>query len=42
VANKGVANKRRQYRLLTEEDLISLTVAGDAGAFAGLYERSVG
>ena len=39
MANKGVANKGRQYLLLADEDLISLAGDGDAGAFAGLYDR---
>jgi RNA polymerase sigma-70 factor, ECF subfamily len=34
-----VANKGRQYLLLADEDLMSLTGDGDAGAFAGLYDR---
>jgi RNA polymerase sigma-70 factor (ECF subfamily) len=34
-----VANKGRQYLLLADEDLMSLTDDGDAGAFAGLYDR---
>jgi RNA polymerase sigma-70 factor, ECF subfamily len=34
-----VANKGRQYLLLADEDLMSLTSDGDAGAFAGLYDR---
>jgi hypothetical protein len=37
VANKGVANKGRQYLLPANEDLMSLAGHGDAGAFAGLY-----
>ena len=39
VANKGVGNKGRQYLLLADEDLMSLTGDGNAGAFAGLYDR---
>jgi RNA polymerase sigma-70 factor (ECF subfamily) len=34
-----VADKRRQYLLLADEDLMSLVGDGDAGAFAGLYDR---
>jgi RNA polymerase sigma-70 factor, ECF subfamily len=34
-----VANRERQYLLLADEDLMSLAVNGDAGAFAGLYDR---
>lgn len=34
-----MANKGRQYLLLADEDLMSLTGDGDAGAFAGLYDR---
>jgi hypothetical protein len=34
-----VANRERQYLLLADEDLISLAGNGDAGAFAGLYDR---
>ena len=32
-------NKKRQYLLLADEDLISLTDGGDAQAFAALYDR---
>jgi RNA polymerase sigma-70 factor (ECF subfamily) len=34
-----MADKRRQYLLLADEDLMSLAGSGDAGAFAGLYDR---
>jgi RNA polymerase sigma-70 factor (ECF subfamily) len=34
-----VANRDRQYLLLADEDLMSLASDGDAGAFAGLYDR---
>ncbi len=34
-----MADRRRQYLLLADEDLISLVGDGDAGAFAGLYDR---
>jgi RNA polymerase sigma-70 factor (ECF subfamily) len=34
-----VADRKRQYLLLADEDLISLVVEGDAGAFATLYDR---
>lgn len=34
-----MADRRRQYLLLADEDLISLTGNGDTGAFAGLYDR---
>src|SRR4051794_2372170 len=34
-----MANKGRQYLLLADEDLMSLAGSGDAGAFAGLYDR---
>ena len=34
-----MANKGRQYLLLADEDLISLSDGGDAEAFAGLYDR---
>jgi RNA polymerase sigma-70 factor, ECF subfamily len=39
VESSIVANKGRQYLLLADEDLMSLTDDGDAGAFAGLYDR---
>jgi RNA polymerase sigma-70 factor (ECF subfamily) len=32
-------NKKRQYLLLADEDLLSLTEGGDAQAFAALYDR---
>ena len=32
-------NKKRQYLLLADEDLISLTDGGDTQAFAALYDR---
>jgi len=35
----GVANRGRHYLVLADEDLISLVEAGDADAFATLYER---
>ncbi len=35
----AVADRRRQYLLLADEDLISLVGDGYAGAFAGLYDR---
>jgi hypothetical protein len=38
-ANKGEANKGRQSLRLADEDSISLAGDGDAGAFAGLYDR---
>jgi len=34
-----VADRGRQYLILTDEDLISLVEAGDADAFATLYDR---
>jgi RNA polymerase sigma-70 factor, ECF subfamily len=34
-----MANRERQYLLLADEDLMSLTGTSDAGAFAGLYDR---
>jgi RNA polymerase sigma-70 factor (ECF subfamily) len=34
-----VAYRERQYLLLANEDLKSLAGDGDAGAFAGLYDR---
>jgi RNA polymerase sigma-70 factor, ECF subfamily len=34
-----VVSKKRQYLLLADEDLISLTDGGDAQAFAALYDR---
>ncbi|MCA1716060.1 MAG: sigma-70 family RNA polymerase sigma factor [Actinobacteria bacterium] len=34
-----MANRERQYLLLADEDLMSLAGNGDAGAFAGLYDR---
>jgi RNA polymerase sigma-70 factor (ECF subfamily) len=34
-----MANRERQYLLLADEDLMSLVGDGDAGAFAGLYDR---
>jgi RNA polymerase sigma-70 factor (ECF subfamily) len=34
-----VADRKRQYLLLADEDLISLLVEGDARAFATLYDR---
>ena len=34
-----MANRRRPYLLLADEDLISLAEGGDAEAFAGLYGR---
>jgi RNA polymerase sigma-70 factor, ECF subfamily len=34
-----VADLRRQYLLLADEELIALVVEGDAGAFAVLYDR---
>ncbi len=34
-----VTERRRKYLLLADEDLISLAGAGDAGAFAALYDR---
>ena len=34
-----VVSKNRQYLLLADEDLISLTDGGDAQAFAALYDR---
>ncbi len=34
-----MTNKGRQYLLLADEDLISLSDGGDAEAFAGLYDR---
>lgn len=34
-----MANRERQYLLLADEDLMSLTSNGDAGAFAALYDR---
>jgi RNA polymerase sigma-70 factor (ECF subfamily) len=34
-----VVDKGRQYLLLADEDLMSLAGSGDAGAFAGLYDR---
>ncbi|MDQ4001080.1 MAG: sigma-70 family RNA polymerase sigma factor [Actinomycetota bacterium] len=34
-----MADRRRQYLLLADEDLMSLVGDGDAGAFAGLYDR---
>jgi RNA polymerase sigma-70 factor (ECF subfamily) len=35
----GVANRRRQYLLLADEDLISLVQTRDSEAFAALYDR---
>src|SRR5215217_7829642 len=35
----GVANRGRHYLVLADEDLISLVEAGDADAFATLYDR---
>jgi RNA polymerase sigma-70 factor, ECF subfamily len=35
----SVADRKRQYLLLADEDLISLLVEGDARAFATLYDR---
>ncbi len=35
----GMADKGRQYLLLADEDLMPLSGGGDAGAFAGLYDR---
>ena len=35
----GVAERKREYLLLADEDLISLVAEGDAGAFATLYDR---
>lgn len=37
-----MADRRRQYLLLADEDLMSLVGDGDAGAFAGLYDRHSG
>ncbi len=37
--NLFVADRERQYLLLADEDLMSLARDGDAGAFAGLYDR---
>lgn len=34
-----MADNLRQYLILADEDLISLIDEGDAGAFAGLYDR---
>ncbi len=34
-----MVNKKRQYLLLADEDLISLTDGGDTQAFAALYDR---
>lgn len=34
-----MAEKGRQYLLLADEDLMSLAGGGEAGAFAGLYDR---
>ncbi|MDQ4002285.1 MAG: sigma-70 family RNA polymerase sigma factor [Actinomycetota bacterium] len=34
-----MADRRRQYLLLADEDLMSLVGDGDAGAFAGLHDR---
>jgi RNA polymerase sigma-70 factor, ECF subfamily len=34
-----MANRERHYLLLADEDLMSLASNGDAGAFAGLYDR---
>ncbi|MDQ3999973.1 MAG: RNA polymerase subunit sigma-24, partial [Actinomycetota bacterium] len=34
-----MADKRRQYHLLADEDLMSLTGGGDTGAFTVLYDR---
>lgn len=34
-----MADKSKRYLLLADEDLISLVEAGDAEAFAGLYDR---
>ena len=34
-----LVSKKRQYLLLADEDLISLTDGGDAQAFAALYDR---
>ena len=34
-----MADRKRQYLLLADEDLISLVGQGDAGAFAVLYDR---
>ena len=35
----GAANRRRQYLLLADEDLISLVQTRDSEAFAALYDR---
>ncbi len=35
----GETSKKRQYLLLADEDLISLTDGGDTQAFAALYDR---
>ncbi len=34
-----MADRGRRYLLLADEDLVSLAEGGDAGAFAGLYDR---
>ena len=34
-----VVSKKRQYLLLADEDLISLTAGGDTQALAALYDR---
>ena len=34
-----MADGSKRYLLLADEDLISLVEAGDAEAFAGLYDR---
>jgi RNA polymerase sigma-70 factor (ECF subfamily) len=34
-----MADRERRYLLLADEDLVSLAEGGDAGAFAGLYDR---
>ena len=34
-----VVSKKRQYLLLADEDLISLTASGDTHALAALYDR---
>lgn len=35
----GMADRSKQHLLMADEDLISLAEAGDAGAFAALYDR---
>jgi RNA polymerase sigma-70 factor, ECF subfamily len=34
-----MTDRERRYLLLADEDLVSLVEGGDAGAFAGLYDR---